>query len=95
MYVCTYVCMYVSVYVCLLFIYLLCVCMRLYEYMYICVCIFVCMYVCILPILQYGAPIWKSALTKASYKTKLIRVQRLMNIKRENLIERSRTKLFS
>ena len=35
----------------------------------------------ILLILQYGAPIWESALTKASYKTKLIRVQRLMNIR--------------
>jgi hypothetical protein len=35
----------------------------------------------ILPILQYGAPIWISALSKASYKTKLIRVQRLMNIR--------------
>jgi ribonuclease HI len=35
----------------------------------------------ILPILQYGVPIWISALAKASYKTKLIRVQKLMNIR--------------
>ena len=35
----------------------------------------------ILPLLQYGAPIWINSLAKDSYKTKLIRVQRLMNIK--------------
>jgi cbb3-type cytochrome oxidase subunit 1 len=35
----------------------------------------------ILPLLQYGAPIWTNALTKDSYKTKLVRVQRLMNIR--------------
>jgi ribonuclease HI len=35
----------------------------------------------ILPLLQYGAPVWINALAKASYKTKLIRIQRLMNIR--------------
>ena len=35
----------------------------------------------ILPLLQYGAPIWIKALAKASYKIKLIRVQRLINIR--------------
>jgi hypothetical protein len=35
----------------------------------------------ILPLLQYGAPIWIKALEKASYKIKLIRVQRLINIR--------------
>ena len=35
----------------------------------------------ILPLLQYGAPIWINTLAKASYKTKLIRDQRLMNIR--------------
>ena len=34
----------------------------------------------ILPLLQCGAPIWIKSLAKVSYKTKLIRVQRLMNI---------------
>jgi hypothetical protein len=35
----------------------------------------------ILPLLQYGAPIWVQALAKASYKIKLIRVQRLIDIR--------------
>jgi hypothetical protein len=35
----------------------------------------------ILPLLLYGAPIWIKALTKASYKIKLTRVQRLINIR--------------
>jgi hypothetical protein len=35
----------------------------------------------ILPLLQYGAPIWIKALEKNSYKMKLIRVQRLINIR--------------
>jgi hypothetical protein len=34
----------------------------------------------ILPLLHYGAPVWKKALEKTSYKIKLIRVQRLINI---------------
>jgi hypothetical protein len=33
------------------------------------------------PLLAYGAPIWKKALDKACYRLKLIRVQRLINIK--------------
>jgi len=35
----------------------------------------------ILPLLQYGAPVWISAIDKACYKLKLVRVQRLINIK--------------
>jgi hypothetical protein len=35
----------------------------------------------ILPLLLYGAPLWKKALHKACYRLKLIRVQRLINIK--------------
>ena len=35
----------------------------------------------ILPLLLYGAPVWKKAVDKASYKLKLIRVQRLINIR--------------
>jgi hypothetical protein len=35
----------------------------------------------ILPLLLYGAPIWKKAMGKACYRLKLIRVQRLINIK--------------
>ena len=35
----------------------------------------------ILPLLLYGAPVWKKATDKESYKLKLIRVQRLINIK--------------
>jgi hypothetical protein len=35
----------------------------------------------ILPLLLYGAPVWKKAIDKVSYKLKLIRVQRLINIK--------------
>jgi hypothetical protein len=35
----------------------------------------------ILPLLLYGAPVWKKALDKVSYRSKLIRAQRLINIK--------------
>ena len=35
----------------------------------------------ILPLLQYGAPVWINAINNASYKLKLIRVQRLINIR--------------
>jgi hypothetical protein len=35
----------------------------------------------ILPLLQYGAPVWISAIHKACYKLKLVRVRRLINIK--------------
>jgi len=35
----------------------------------------------ILPLILYGAPVWKKAMDKASYKLKLIRVQRLINIR--------------
>jgi len=35
----------------------------------------------ILPLLLYGAPVWRKAIDKASYKSKLVRVQRLINIK--------------
>ena len=35
----------------------------------------------ILPLLIYGASVWKNATYKASYKSKLIRVQRLINIR--------------
>jgi hypothetical protein len=35
----------------------------------------------ILPLLIYGAPVWRKAIDKVGYKTKLVRVQRLMNIK--------------
>jgi hypothetical protein len=35
----------------------------------------------ILPLLLYRVPVWKKALDKVSYKSKLIRVQRLINIK--------------
>jgi hypothetical protein len=35
----------------------------------------------ILPLLQYGAPVWIKAMDKACYKLKLVRIQRLINIK--------------
>jgi RNA binding protein fox-1 len=35
----------------------------------------------ILPLLLYGSPIWINTLTNASYKIKLTRVQRLINIR--------------
>jgi hypothetical protein len=35
----------------------------------------------ILPLLLYGAPIWIKATNKASYKLKITRVQRLINIR--------------
>jgi uncharacterized protein with ParB-like and HNH nuclease domain len=34
-----------------------------------------------LPFLLYGTPVWKKAIDKINYKLKLIRVQRLINIK--------------
>jgi len=34
----------------------------------------------VLPLLLYGAPVWKSVLNKHCYKAKLIRIQRLINI---------------
>jgi hypothetical protein len=36
---------------------------------------------CILPLILYGAPIWKKAIEKVCYRLTLIRVQRLINIK--------------
>jgi hypothetical protein len=38
----------------------------------------------ILPLLLYGASVWRKAIDKASYKSKLVRVQRLINIKIAN-----------
>jgi hypothetical protein len=35
----------------------------------------------ILPLLLYGTPVWRKAINKASYKSKVVRVQRLINIK--------------
>jgi len=35
----------------------------------------------ILPLMTYGAPVWKDTLNNASYKARLTRIQRLMNIK--------------
>jgi len=35
----------------------------------------------ILPLLLYGAPVWSKAMTLETYKAKLIRVQRIINIK--------------
>ena len=35
----------------------------------------------ILPLLLYGAPVWVKAMTLKSYKDKIIRVQRIINIK--------------
>ena len=35
----------------------------------------------ILPLILYGAPVWKGALDITCYKAKLIRVQRLINIR--------------
>jgi hypothetical protein len=31
--------------------------------------------------MTYGAPVWKDALNKASFKARLVRIQRLMNVK--------------
>jgi len=33
----------------------------------------------ILPLILYGAPVWKSVMNKACYKAKIIRIQRLIN----------------
>jgi ribonuclease HI len=35
----------------------------------------------ILPLMTYGAPVWKDVLNKASFKARLVRIQRLMNVK--------------
>ena len=35
----------------------------------------------ILPLLLYGAPVWKEVVQSASNKSKLVRIQRLLNIK--------------
>jgi hypothetical protein len=35
----------------------------------------------ILPLMTYGAPVWKDALNKASFKARLVRIQRLLNVK--------------
>jgi hypothetical protein len=35
----------------------------------------------ILPLLLYGAPVWKNVMNKSCYKAKLIRIQRLINIR--------------
>jgi hypothetical protein len=35
----------------------------------------------ILPLLLYGAPLWKKAIDKVSYELKLVRIQRLINIR--------------
>ena len=35
----------------------------------------------ILPLILYGAPVWKSVLEKLCYKTKLIRMQRIINFR--------------
>jgi hypothetical protein len=35
----------------------------------------------ILQLLLYGAPVWKGVLNSSCYKDKLIRIQRLINIK--------------
>jgi len=34
-----------------------------------------------LPLLLYGAPVWKSVLNRFCYKAKLIRIQRLINLR--------------
>jgi len=35
----------------------------------------------ILPLLLYGAPVWKGVLNSSCYKDKFVRIQRLINIK--------------
>ena len=35
----------------------------------------------ILPLIPYGAPVWKAVLNRSCYKDKLLRIQRLINIK--------------
>jgi hypothetical protein len=35
----------------------------------------------ILPLILYGAPVWKRVLDNTCYKAKLIRIQRLINIR--------------
>ena len=34
-----------------------------------------------MPLLLYGAPVWKSVLNRFCYKAKLIRIQRLINLR--------------
>jgi len=34
-----------------------------------------------LPLLLYGVPVWKSVLNRFCYKAKLIRIQRLINLR--------------
>jgi len=34
----------------------------------------------ILPIILYGAPIWKDVMKRSCYKAKIVRIQRLINI---------------
>jgi ribonuclease HI len=36
----------------------------------------------ILPLLLYGSPVWKKVMNKSCYKAKLIRIQRLINIRK-------------
>jgi ribonuclease HI len=49
-----------------------------------------CIHRGILPLLLYGAPVWINAINKASYKLKITRVQRLINIRLvSNGLERS------
>jgi len=47
----------------------------------------------ILPLLVYGESVWINAMGKESYKSKLIRVQRLRNIKMAKHTARCHTKL--
>jgi len=35
----------------------------------------------ILPLILYGAPVWKSVMNRACYKAKIVRIQRLINIR--------------
>ena len=35
----------------------------------------------ILPLILYGAPVWKGVLNRFCYKAKLVRIQRLINIR--------------
>jgi len=35
----------------------------------------------ILPLILYGAPVWRSVMNRACYKAKIVRIQRLINIR--------------
>jgi hypothetical protein len=35
----------------------------------------------LLPLILYGAPVWKGAVNRSCYKAKLVRIQRLINIR--------------